>query len=120
MRWSTRRPRRDVRVVVLREHLLGRTEDAVGAGPGRELLLGHGRYISQILIKNKRSFFIRVKISDYRMLPIRSRWGDLVRKLHLAIVVATLGSATARADDIPIVTLTEAGPNQEVPTHRSF
>src|SRR5258706_602265 len=26
----------------------------------------------------------------------------------------------AHADEIPIVTLTEVGPNQEIPTHRSF
>src|SRR5262249_26531083 len=41
---------------------------------------------------------------------------------RLLLLFAWLGalSVTARADEIPIVTLTDAGPDQEIPTNRSF
>src|SRR5262245_13158534 len=36
-----------------------------------------------------------------------------------AVVLIAL-AGTARADDIPIITLSDVGPDQDVPTHRSF
>ena len=46
------------------------------------------------------------------------------RSRHTLLLLIALalggGSPAARADEIPVITLTESGPNQEVPTHRSF
>ena len=49
------------------------------------------------------------------------RWGN-VQPRHYFVVAVTVVAATgaARADEIPIITLTEVGPNQEIPVDRSF
>jgi hypothetical protein len=41
-------------------------------------------------------------------------------RIAIALVWISCAAAVARADEIPIVTLTDAGPDQEVPTQRSF
>lgn len=57
---------------------------------------------------------------DDRRLPIRFVLGTVRTRHQLLGLAIVLASPLARADEIPIITLTDVGPNQDIPVHHAF
>jgi hypothetical protein len=70
--------------------------------------------------KNKRLFLFVQRTCDFGGLSLRCRWGTVRTRHHLVLGLVLAAPLAARADGIPIVTLTGVGPNQELPVHRAF